>query len=144
MLKTISDWLPWVAMVVMYVAGKIASYYEYSKKNDPEVANKFKHVGELAKWAVADQSRYSDKAGSVKFDDAVKSLTNQGVDKSMAQGAVQDAYLNSDLPKSEPKPAPAPIIIPKVTDPVEVVPIKPVEDNNAVLDDLEVNNNEKI
>lgn len=130
-MKTISEWLPWVAMVVMYIAGKVASFYDYSQKNDPEVANKLKHVGELAKWAVADQSRYSDKTGSVKFEDAVKSVEKQVKDVApeTIKGAVQNAYLNSDLPKSEPTPEPEPIEIPPA--------VQPVHDDSAILDDLE-------
>lgn len=141
MLKTINDWLPWVTVAIMYIAGKVASYYEFAKKNDPTAAEKIKHIGTLAEWAVADQSRFTDKSGSVKFNDAVKQLTDHGIDKTTAQGAVQDAYLNADLPKPEP------VEIPKVTEPVVsqkqdelVVPTnaEPVNDDNAVIDDLEV------
>ncbi|WP_297816870.1 hypothetical protein [uncultured Lactobacillus sp.] len=128
-MKTISEWLPWAAMVVMYVAGKIASYYEYSKKNDPEIAGKLKHIGELAKWAVANQERY-DKPGTSKFEDAVKSVESQvkdqGVDTATIKGAVQYEYEQTH--KSKPEP----IEIPKVTTP------SPVHDEDAVLDNLEV------
>ncbi len=149
MLKTINDWLPWVAIVVLFIAQKVSSYYQYAKTNDPEAANAIKHVGELATWAVANQAR-KDKTGTIKFDDAVddvkKQLQDTGITTATIEGAVQNAYNNSDLSTPTPapvevkKPEPAPIVVPKVTDPVEVAPIKPVEDNNAVLDDLEVKN----
>ncbi|WP_276804581.1 hypothetical protein [Lactobacillus hominis] len=133
MIKTINEWLPWVAMIVMYVAGKLADYYEYSKKNDPEMATKLKHVGELAKWAVADQSRYN-KPGVNKFDDAVKSVENQvkgqDIDQSTIKGAVQDAYNNSNLSKPVVQES---IEVPKATDNY----LEPVHDDSAILDDLE-------
>ena len=104
-MKYVNDWLPWVSLLIMYVAKLVASYYQYAKKADPDMAQKIKHVGELATWAVAYQSKFSNKTGTQKFDDAVKEVKNQTSDDitlATIKGSVQHAYLNSDLSTAEP------------------------------------------
>lgn len=127
-LNLLNEILPWIALVVLFIAEKVASYYEYTKKNDPEMAKKLQHVGELAKWAVADQSRFGDKAGVDKFSDAVKAVQKQIGDKAITEqtikGAVQDAY------KKEAE---------KAAEPATVVTAEPAQPKpEPVLDDLEV------
>lgn len=105
-MKYVNDWLPWVSLIVMYVAKLVASYYQYAKKSDPEMAQKMKHVGELANWAVAYQSKFQNKSGNQKFDDAVTYVDNRtdgSVGLNTIKGAIQYAYLNSDLSTTEPK-----------------------------------------
>lgn len=144
-MKNINTWLPWASVILLYVLQMISSFYHFAKTNDPELADKLKHVGTLADWAVANQGRFNDKSGHAKFEDAVKDLTKQGVSEEVAKGAVQYAYDNT---------TPQPVVTPKVEPIVEAKPLpaeeiqpvqsvdeaQPVEDNNAVLDDLEVNN----
>ena len=103
-MKYVNDWLPWVSLVILYIAGKVASYYQYAKKADPDMAQKIKHVGELATWAVSYQSKFSNKTGNQKFDDAVNAVESQitgNIDRDTIKGAVQAAYLNSDLSTTE-------------------------------------------
>lgn len=105
-MKYVNDWLPWVSLIVMYVAKLVASYYQYAKKADPDMAQKIKHVGELANWAVSYQSKFQNKSGNQKFDDAVTYVENRtdgSVGRNTIKGAVQYAYLNSDLSTTEPK-----------------------------------------
>lgn len=98
-MKYITDWLPWLSVVVIFIAGRVASYYQYAKKADPDIAQKIKHVGELATWAVAYQSKFTDKSGTDKFQDAVNSVMEQmpnDVTKDTIKGAVEHAYLNME------------------------------------------------
>lgn len=98
-MKYLNDWLPWISLVVMFVASKIASYYTYAKQNDPTIAEKIKHIGELATWAVSYQSKFTDKAGTDKFQDAVQSVLMQTpyrVDKDTVKGAVEHAYITME------------------------------------------------
>ena len=98
-MKYLNDWLPWVSLVVMYIAGKISSYYDYAKQNDPTMAEKIKHIGELATWAVAYQSKFTDKSGANKFHDAVDAVmvqTPEGIDKDTVKGAVEHAYMQME------------------------------------------------
>lgn len=98
-MKNISVWLPWVSLVIMYIAGKVSSYYAYAKKADPTMAEKIKHIGELATWAVAYQSKFTDKTGSNKFHDAVDAVmvqTPSGIDKDTVKGAVEHAYMKME------------------------------------------------
>ncbi|QNQ80770.1 hypothetical protein [Lactobacillus sp. PV034] len=97
-MQMINDWLPWVGVIVFAIAGAISSYYHYAKKADPTMAEKIKHVGVLADWAVANQSRFTDKAGINKFKDAVADVmmkAPEGTDKNTAEGAVQYAYMKN-------------------------------------------------
>lgn len=145
MMKQINDWLPWVSLVVIYIAGKIASYYDYAQQNDPEIADKIKHIATIAKWAVADQSRHSDKTGQQKFDDAVAQVVkNTGTTEQIAKGAVQANYIDQIQNNQEA----IPVVLPKVEQPIEVVaqpapekevkePATPAElEKNKLLDDL--------
>jgi spore cortex formation protein SpoVR/YcgB (stage V sporulation) len=129
-LNLLNEILPWIALVVLFIAEKVASYYEYTKKNDPEMAKKLQHVGELAKWAVADQSRFEGKAGTDKFTDAVKAVQEQIGDKAITEqtikGAVQDAY-KKEAEKTEPA---------TVEPATSAKPAQPKVE--PVLDDLEV------
>lgn len=128
-IKLINDILPWVVVVVLFIAQKVASYYYYAKQNDPEVAKKLQHVGELAKWAVADQSRFDDKQGSDKFVDAVKAVQEQiggkGITEQTIKGAVQNAYKQQK-----------PIVPPAATKPTNQAEAKPKVE--PALDDLSV------
>lgn len=146
-MNNLNNWLPWLAVIVLYILQAVSSFYNYAKKNDPELADKLKHVGTLADWAVANQGRFTDKAGNVKFEDAVKDLTKQGIAKETAEGAVQYAYDNSKVntPAKEENTTEIeniqsdvkPIVTPKVEAPIETG-VQPVEDDNAILDNLEV------
>lgn len=132
-IKLINDIFPYVIIVLMLVA----SYFEYAKKNDPAVADKLKHIGTFAEWAVAYQDRQSGKSGQQKFDDAVDSVLRQA-EKSkipVTEQTVKDAVeakVRDRATTSEPvqKPAEEP------SAPVNKPAAEPVEDDNAVLDDL--------
>lgn len=98
-MKYINDWLPWLSMVAIFIANGIASYYHYAQKADPTMAEKIKHIGVLADWAVAYQTKFTDKAGANKFKDAVNDVMRQapeGTDKNTAEGAVQYAYMKNE------------------------------------------------
>lgn len=91
-IKLINDIFPYVIIVLML----IASYFEYAKKNDPQVADKLKHIGTFAEWAVSLQDTL-DKGNAEKLHDATKAVLQQA-DKSgikitddMARGAVEQA-----------------------------------------------------
>lgn len=128
MMKYVNDWLPWVSLVILYIAGKVASYYQYAKKADPDMAQKIKHVGELATWAVSYQSKFSNKTGNQKFDDAVNAVESQitgNIDRDTIKGAVQNAYLNSDLSTTEPKQ-----VEPAIQSSSELPPAEPIQEVN--------------
>lgn len=98
-MQSINEWLPWVGVIVFAIASAISSYYMYAKKNDPSAAEKIKHVGELANWAVAYQKKFTDKSGTDKFQDAVTSVLMQTpyrINKDTVKGAVEHAYLNME------------------------------------------------
>lgn len=98
-MKYITDWLPWLSVVVIFIAGRIASYYQYVKKADPDMAEKMKHIGELATWAVSYQSKFTDKSGTDKFHDAVTAVADQipdDISRETVKGAVEHAYLNME------------------------------------------------
>lgn len=102
-MKYLNDWLPWVSLVVIFVSSKVASYYKYAKQNDPTMADKIKHIGELATWAVSYQSKFTDKSGANKFHDAVDAVmvqTPTGIDKDTVKGAVEHAYMKMEEGKS--------------------------------------------
>lgn len=148
-MKYINDWLPWVSLVVLFIAQKIASYYDFVQKNDPDVAAKIKHIGVIAKWAVADQSRYSDKIGAQKFDDAVAKVVKEtGASESIAKGAVQSNYIDLKEREDNQMPEVQPAVLPKVEAPIQVTQpanptqegLEPVEDPSATLDDLDPTN----
>ena len=98
-MKNVSVWLPWVAFIVVYGLSAISSYYHYAQKADPTMAEKIKHIGELATWAVSYQSKFTDKSGTDKFQDAVRSVLMQTpyrVDKDTVKGAVEHAYMQME------------------------------------------------
>ena len=98
-MKNISVWLPWISLVIMYIASKISSYYNYAKQNDPTMAERIRHIGELATWAVSYQSKFDDKAGIDKFHDAVNAVmvqTPSGIDRDTVKGAVEHAYMQME------------------------------------------------
>ncbi len=149
-MKYINDWLPWVSLVVLFIAQKIASYYDFAQKNDPDVAAKIKHIGVIAKWAVADQSRYSDKVGEQKFDDAVAKVVKEtGVSEAIAKGAVQSNYIDLKEKEDNQVPEIQPAVLPKVEAPIQVAQpansnqegLEPVKDPSATLDDLDPTKN---
>ena len=99
MMKNISVWLPWVAFIVVYGLSAISSYYHYAQKADPTMAEKIKHIGELATWAVSYQSKFTDKSGTDKFQDAVNSVMEQmpnDVTRDTIKGAVEHAYMTME------------------------------------------------
>ena len=98
-MKSVSVWLPWVAFIVVYGLSAISSYYHYAQKADPTMAEKIKHIGELATWAVSYQSKFDDKAGIDKFHDAVNAVmvqTPSGIDRDTVKGAVEHAYMEME------------------------------------------------
>lgn len=98
-IKLINDIFPYVIIVLMLVA----SYFEYAKKNDPQVADKLKHIGTFAEWAVSLQDT-ADKDNAEKLHDATQAVLQQA-DKSgikitdeMARGAVEQAVAGRKKP----------------------------------------------
>jgi LL-H family phage holin len=85
-----------VAGWVLFILTLVASYYEYAKKSDPEVADKMKHVGTFAEWAVSLQDTL-DKSNPEKLASATQDVLNQaqksGIEltTNMAKGAVEKA-----------------------------------------------------
>lgn len=132
-IRLINGIFPYIVIILLLVA----DYFEYAKKNDPAVADKLKHIGTFAEWAVAYQDRQSGKTNQQKFDDAVASVLRQA-EKSkipVTEQTVKDAVEakvrgRATTPEPVQKPAeelPAPVNQPAAA---------PVEDDNAVLDDL--------
>lgn len=84
--------LGWTLFVLML----IANYFEFAKKNDPEIADKMKHVGLFAEWAVSLQDTL-DKSNPEKLASATQDVLNQaqksGIEltTNMAKGAVEKA-----------------------------------------------------
>lgn len=91
-IKLINDIFPYVIIVLMLVA----SYFEYAKKNDPQVADKLKHIGTFAEWAVSLQDTI-DKPNTEKLHDATQAVLQQAdqsgikITEDMARGAVENA-----------------------------------------------------
>lgn len=81
---------------VLFILTLVASYYEYAKKSDPEVADKMKHVGTFAEWAVSLQDTL-DKSNSEKLASATQDVLTQAeksgikLTDDMAKGAVEKA-----------------------------------------------------
>lgn len=127
-IKLINDIFPYIIIVLMLVA----SYFEYAKTNDPQVADKLKHIGTFAEWAVAYQDRQSGKPNEQKFDDAVQSVMHQA-EKSkipVTEQTVKDAVEakvneRSAMPTATEKAAQEP-----------AGSVAPVDDSNALLEDL--------
>lgn len=88
---------------VLFLLTLVASYFEYAKKHDPEVADKIKHVGTFAEWAVSLQDTL-DKSNAEKLQSATSEMLKQAeksgikLTDDMAKGAVEKAV-------SERKPA---------------------------------------
>ena len=130
-LNTIAGAAGWL----LFLLTLVASYFEYVKKNDPEVADKMKHVGTFAEWAVSLQDTV-DASNADKLKNATSNLLKQ-VEKSgikltpeMAQGAVEKAV--ADRKKSADKP-----VVP--AEPVAPVQSAAIDDAvHDLLDDLEV------
>lgn len=138
-IKNVTEWLPWVSIVILFITQKIASYYDFAQKNDPDIATKMKHIGLIAKWAVADQSRYADKAGAAKFEDAVDKVVKEtGVSTTLAKGAVQASYIDLKDKKDSQMPADRPVVVPQASNPIVTEnTLKPVEDTSATVEDLD-------
>lgn len=101
-IKLINNIFPYVIIVLML----IASYFEYAKKNDPQVADKLKHIGTFAEWAVSLQDT-TDKGNAEKLHDATQAVLQQA-DKSgikitddMARGAVEHAVAGRKKPSDK-------------------------------------------
>lgn len=135
-IRLINDMFPYIVIILLLVA----DYFEYAKKNDPQVADKLKHIGTFAEWAVAYQDRQSGKSNQQKFDDAVASVLQQA-EKSkipVTEQTVKDAVeakVRDRVTTSEPVQKPAEELPAPENKTVEQV-AAPVEDDNAVLDDL--------
>lgn len=132
----INDIFPYIVIVLLLVA----DYFDYAKKNDPAVADKLKHIGTFAEWAVAYQDRQSGKTNQQKFDDAVASVLRQA-EKSkipVTEQTVKDAVEakvrdRATAPVPVQKPAEEPLQSQIRTADQTATP---VNDINAVLDDL--------
>lgn len=94
--------LGWTLFVLML----IANYFEFAKKNDPEIADKMKHVGLFAEWAVSLQDTL-DKSNQDKQTSAVNEVMEQAkqskinITPAMAKGAVEKAVANRKKPKTD-------------------------------------------
>jgi LL-H family phage holin len=129
-LNTIAGAAGWL----LFLLTLVASYFEYAKKNDPEVAEKMKHVGTFAEWAVSLQDTL-DKPNPDKLASATNEVLKQA-DKTgikltpeMAQGAVEKAV--TDRKKSADKP-----VVP--AEPVAPAQSAAIDDAvHDLLDDLE-------
>lgn len=81
---------------LLFLLTLVASYFEYAKKNDPEVAEKMKHVGTFAEWAVSLQDTM-DKPNPDKLASATNEVLKQAdklgikLTEEMARGAVEHA-----------------------------------------------------
>lgn len=136
-IKLISTLFPYVVLILMLMA----DYYEYSKMHDPKAADKLKHLGEFAEWAVAYQAK-QDKTGQQKFDAAVKAVMDQAK-KSQIPVTEQTVKNVVEAKVSETRPADltkAESIKTGAVTGLEVLnpEPKPVQDDNAALDDLKV------
>lgn len=136
-LNTIAGAAGWL----LFLLTLVASYFEYAKKNDPEVADKMKHVGTFAEWAVSLQDTV-DASNADKLKNATSNLLKQAeksgikLTPEMAQGAVEKAVTDRKKSADKPKTASKPVV------PAEpVAPAQSAAIDNAVhdlLDDLEV------
>lgn len=90
---------------LLFVLTLVASYFEYAKKHDPQVADKMKHVGTFAEWAVSLQDTL-DKPNPDKLASATNDLLKQAektgikLTPEMAQGAVEKVV--ADRKKAKP------------------------------------------
>lgn len=136
-IKLISTLFPYVVLILML----IADYYEYSKIHDPKTADKLKHLGEFAEWAVAYQAK-QDKTGQQKFDAAVRAVMDQAK-KSQIPVTEQTVknVVEAKVVESQPeKPLKAEDIAAGTVTGMhsaDTTP-EPVQDDNAALDDLKV------
>lgn len=132
-IRLINDIFPYIVIILLLVA----DYFEYAKKNDPAVADKLKHIGTFAEWAVAYQDRQSGKSNQQKFDDAVASVLRQA-EKSkipVTEQTVKDA-VEAKVRDRATTPEPVQKPAEELSAPVNKPAAEPVEDDNAVLDDL--------
>lgn len=127
--RLINDIFPYIVIVLILVA----DYFEYAKKNDPAVADKLKHIGTFAEWAVAYQDRQSGKTNQQKFDDAVASVLRQAAKSKIpvTEQTVKDA-VEAKVRDRVTTPEP----VQKLTEGLPAQTAAPVEDDNAVIDDL--------
>lgn len=92
---------------VLFFLALVANFYEYSKKNDPVVADKMKHVGTFAEWAVSLQDTL-DKTNHDKLQDATEAVLKQAdqsgiqLTNDMARGAVEQAVAARKKPTKKP------------------------------------------
>ncbi len=150
---------------LLFLLALVASYFEYAKKNDPEVAEKMKHVGTFAEWAVSLQDTM-DKDNAGKLHDATQAVLQQAdqsgikLTEEMARGAVEhavagrknasdklsidgDKFAKAATDRVKEAMAKNQAIRPEnlVSGEIQGVslpnPAEPVSDDNANLDDLE-------
>lgn len=124
---------------VLFFLALVANFYEYSKKNDPVVADKMKHVGTFAEWAVSLEDTL-DKTNHDKLQDATEAVLKQAdqsgikLTNDMARGAVEQAV--ADRKKLVKQPVKAENM---TSGEVPAVTIKkPSTGPTDLLDDLEV------
>lgn len=160
-IKLINDIFPYAIIVLMLVA----SYFEYAKKNDPQVADKLKHIGTFAEWAVSLQDTM-DKPNPEKLHDATQAVLQQAnqvgikLTEEMARGAVEhtvavrknasdklsidgDKFAKAATDRTKEAMTKNQAIRPEDLASGEIKgvslpkPAEPVSDDNAQLDDLE-------
>lgn len=135
-IRLINDIFPYIVIILLLVS----DYFEYAKKHDPQAADKLKHIGTFAEWAVAYQDRQSGKSNQQKFDDAVASVLRQAAKSKIpvTEQTVKDAVeakVRDRATTSEPVQKPAEELPAPENKSVKQT-AAPVEDDNALLDDL--------